>query len=268
MPRTIRLAVPLCLGLVLTTLALSSVSCAPAHDDSALRAELRTLSTALEETRDELSGLRREVERQEHRLDSLASRPRVSTPTSNTVPSVESPTTAAGGGSADAPTAAASDPAEIDAPTTEVITRVLQSEAGRQAIQAVAQEINRQQRTRETDTMVSYELSRFAQDAGLDPHQTTELRRTWTDVMEKARAMTEKMRDFANLSAEEQQQVREEMRGGMRALAEERTSRVRSILNDEQYELYLERQKDIDASLHGAPRSRPARADGEGRPAR
>lgn len=233
---------------------LLTVGCAPAQDDSGLGGELREVREAVEATREEVAELRRDVRRHEHQLDSLANRsPRVAAaPPVQAAPAGDELAAAAPEGTDAVP----SDAGDVDAPTAEVITRVLQSDEGRAAIQAVAQQVAQRQKARELDTMVSYELSRFARDADLDPHQTTELRRTWEDVMASAREMTQKMRGIDELPPEEQERVRAELRGGMRSLAEERTQRIRSLLDDEQYELYLERQKDIDASLHGAPRDR------------
>ena len=49
----------------------------------------------------------------------------------------------------------------------------------------------------------------------------------------------------------------------MQDLGRRREERMRSILDDAQFELYQKREKEIDAGLHGAPAGETRRAESD-----
>jgi len=248
-----------------TTLASGCSEAPPEQQD--LSAELRALSKSIEGSNDAVAELATEVKRQNRRIDGLSRR----VGALGLTPAMTAAHGQATAGSSveeiDGALPAAGMPASGE--IAKEVAAVLATEAGRKAVAAATRGAIAENNAKQRDTFVAYSLSSFAKEARLTETQNTDMRKVWGDVMDDARAM---MRDAApkkGMTPEERAESVQKIRTGMRDLGQQREERMRSILDDSQFELYKERQKEIDAGLHSAPgqggrRGGGARPDGAG----
>lgn len=218
-------------------------------------ARLDELTQSVRELTEANAGLAKEVRRQSRELSRLSGHrlDRVRTPEASASPAVpesdDSETVAA----ADAPAAGDALPGD-DAIPAEVADAVLASEAGKKAIaEATTREIERREE-KDRRLFVSYEVGRFARQAGLDDGRTKKLQAIWKTSLDGGVELRKQFAAIGELPESEQADARRKAMGTMRDLGTKRRESVRALLDDGELTLYDAAEEKIVAGLHGAPR--------------
>lgn len=211
---------------------------------------------AIVDLRDAVRDLRAEIRRQDRRLagvgDDVASM-------ALEAPAGAAPAEAVSGTPSVAAAGADVPPSEGLAVGEAAVRALLETDAGRQAIEkAAARELARRQ-DEERRTFVSYTVGVFAQSVGLDETRTSELQRIWKDSLDAGSTLRERFSSLRALPEADQPAAREKAMEFMRDIGRKRNEEIRLLLSEEQYARYGDTEKEILGSLHGGPRTAPAR---------
>ena len=231
--------------------------------DPALTGQLTEMREAIDAMRTSTENVATDVKRQSRRIEDLSrrvadlsgGRPDRVAAAAHAAPDDSASVAEAGVDAAAAPMG--------DELVNEVAT-VLASKSGREAIAQAARGAVAESAARQRDGFVAYSLARFAEEAKLSDTQSKDVRKTWDDVMAKAREVMRDARPKPDMTPEEKAESVTKIRTAMRDLGTMREERMRTILDDTQYELYKEREKEIDAGLHGAPPQRQSSGQSSG----
>jgi hypothetical protein len=241
-------------ALVFVAATAGGCSEAPATDP-ALSGQLTEMREAIGAMHASTENVATDVKRQSRRIEDLSrrvaelggGRPDRVAVTAHAAPGASETTSEFGMAAASAPSG--------EELADEVAT-VLASKSGREAIAQAARGAVAESAARQRDGFVAYSLARFADEAKLSETQSKDVRKTWDDVMAKAREVMRDARPKPDMTPEERAESVTKIRTAMRDLGTMREERMRTILDDTQFELYKEREKEIDAGLHGAPPQR------------
>ncbi len=239
----------------------------PAAPD--ISGELSAIRESIEQNREPTERLALEMKRQNRRIDDLT-RQVAQLNARSPAPAAGSPhgKHELGGATATTTVGPHGDAsAFVDAaqPVATEVAAVLASADGRKVLEAAARGAVAESESRRRDGFVAYSLEKFAEEADLSERQRLDVREAWDGVMADARKL---MRDAAptkDMTEEQRSEAVRKIRSGMRKIGATREETMRGILDDSQFDLYMERQEEIDAGIHGAPRKARRGSDSEER---
>ncbi len=245
--RTFRLvAAPalLCLTALVAAGCDGSSDAASGKDVADLRSELREAQRQSKLMGERLERMEKRMEGYAQDVDALRRDHMAGMRTRADVAPAAAPSEAAAAAPDDAPAAAS--------PTTDAISRYLETESGQAAVSRALEAVQERQNADRRERMVDMLLDRFAQEADLTSTQRDDMRKILSRSFEQSAAIWQSMRDGgADMTPEERAAQRDANVAKMQEIRTATDDEVKAVLNSEQYGLYEQQSQRLRGAFGG-----------------